>query len=218
MQHAASEIAALRRQTLDSSALERATETTATGESAAAAREQPAQCPAAVQSEPEEGHPPGPARASSTPVEPLADEASVCPYIGFTAASSNFLDAQSLWDASMAYSISQVFEDACGQVSSDASEGTNEEINPARRADTKSGPLVVHVCGKFHSEGGYGISEHLPSYYPGLDVLLVTFIPTLNSVTVSADVFKREQLHLYGHFIVLTDLDMPRSYAVQHPI
>ena len=171
---------------------------------------------------PEGGHPSSIPGANSTVVEPLADEGSLggCPYIGFTA-SSNFLDAQSLWDASMAYSISQVFEDASGQAtsSSNADNGCMlEEDTPAKKADTKSGPLVVHVCGKFHSEGGYGIPEHLPSYHPGLDVLLVTFIPTLRCVTVSEDVFRREQLHLFGHFIVLTDLDLPRSYTVQHPI
>jgi uncharacterized iron-regulated protein len=46
---------------------------------------------------------------------------------------------QTLWDASMAFSIAQHL-----------------------RAHPQS--LVVHVCGKFHVEGRLGLPEHLAGY------------------------------------------------------
>ena len=53
-----------------------------------------------------------------------------CPYVGLHR-NSNFMDAQGLWDAGMAHSISSCFADA---------------------VPGGAQPLVIHVCGKLHSE------------------------------------------------------------------
>ena len=181
-----------------------------------------------------------------------------CPYIGFSA-SSNFLDAQSLWDATMAFSIAEHFtqqqqsplrqdiraassssEPAAADVSEAGQSSTalaysahpSSNRHAAAGSDDRSAsgaasgpghagsaaPLVVHVCGKFHSEGGYGITEHLAQYAPALRVLVVTFVPTWECVEVEEEAFRRDRLGLYGNFVVLTDLKLPRSFEVEHPL
>lgn len=60
---------------------------------------------------------------------------------------SNILDSQSLWDAGMAYNISQ--------------------------AMVKNG-LIVHLNGAFHTENRLGTVEHLLKYQPKTKVLVVT--------------------------------------------
>lgn len=160
-----------------------------------------------------------------------------CPYIGFTA-STNFMDAQTLWDASMAYSIAEHL-DKCGRETESctlhgsgalqAPVGLEERVNAASSSnaicdgatvrDSKSGrPLVLHVCGKFHAEGGMGIPEHLEAYREGLRILVVAFLPTSRDVDISRCEFLEEDLDQYGDFVVLTDLHSPRSYAIEHPV
>lgn len=158
-----------------------------------------------------------------------------CPYIGFTA-STNFMDAQTLWDASMAYSIAEHLDrcsretESCAHALHGSSaklqipqEKANEISSPEASCDstrnTKSGrPLVLHVCGKFHAEGGMGIPEHLEAYREGLRILIVAFLPSSNDVNISTREFVEEDLDQYGDFIVLTDLHSPRSYAITHPV
>jgi hypothetical protein len=177
-----------------------------------------------------------------------------CPYIGFSA-SSNFLDAQSLWDATMAFSIAEHFTQqhtssqrqdsraACSSSSRGSAAAGKDEAGESSTALASSvaaaagkgdrgpsgaasgpaeagsaAPLVVHVCGKFHSEGGYGITEHLAQYAPALRVLVVTFVPTWECVEVGEEAFRRDRLGLYGNFVVLTDLRLPRSFEVEHPL
>ncbi|EME31645.1 uncharacterized protein Gasu_10310 [Galdieria sulphuraria] len=65
---------------------------------------------------------------------------------------NNYLEAQNLWDASMAYHIVNKIEE-------------NPKVT------------VCHICGKFHMEGGLGIPEHLHNYAPHLNVVSVTIIP-----------------------------------------
>jgi uncharacterized iron-regulated protein len=60
---------------------------------------------------------------------------------------NNILDSQSLWDAGMAYNISQ--------------------------AMTKNG-LIIHLNGAFHTENRLGTVEHLLKYKPKTKVLVVT--------------------------------------------
>src|SRR5436305_11382645 len=62
------------------------------------------------------------------------------------------LEAQSLWDASMAYTIA-------------------EFLLRQPRAQ------VVHVNGSFHSEQRMGIPEHLLRYRPGTSLVVVTIVP-----------------------------------------
>ena len=166
-----------------------------------------------------------------------------CPYIGFTA-STNFMDAQTLWDASMAYSISThlqreqrttdpgvsqipVYPDTEATASSQQLDLPGESASAAcsstavsrsRNLSKASQPLVLHVCGKFHSEGGMGIPEHLNTYKEGLRLLVVTFLPTSKEVEISPAEFLSESLDSYGDFIILTDLRAPRSYAIEHPL
>jgi len=61
-------------------------------------------------------------------------------------------EAQSLWDAAMAYSLA-------------------EEL---RRSP---GALILNVNGKFHSDQGMGIPEHLLHYRPGTDILTISILP-----------------------------------------
>ncbi len=68
------------------------------------------------------------------------------------AALARSLEAQSLWDASMAYSIA-------------------ESLMRAPRA------RVIHVNGRFHTEKRLGIPDHLLRYRPGTSFLVVSFAP-----------------------------------------
>lgn len=61
------------------------------------------------------------------------------------------MDAQSLWDAGMAWSLAESLRQY-------------------------PGALAVHVNGKFHSEYGLGIPEHFRQYQPDLSVLTVTIL------------------------------------------
>ena len=63
------------------------------------------------------------------------------------------LAAQSLWDATMAYSIAE-----------------HMLANPANR--------VVHIVGSFHVRNGTGIPEHLARYRPGTKTLIVVVEPS----------------------------------------
>jgi hypothetical protein len=79
------------------------------------------------------------------------------------------LDAQSLWDAGMAWSLAESF-------------------------DRYPGALAVHVNGKFHSEFGLGIPEHFARYRPGLSSLTVTILsldgfPTFDPAAAGAGAF-----------------------------
>ena len=134
-----------------------------------------------------------------------------CPYIGFTM-SSSFLDAQCLWDATMAYSIAQslgsapsapeqehlthvprsslhpadsddveqsgaakqeelVPTHASGQSSAHANDmgmtAGGECSSSVSESALQASPLVIHICGKFHSEGWMGIYEHIHGYHAG---------------------------------------------------
>jgi uncharacterized iron-regulated protein len=63
----------------------------------------------------------------------------------------HLMDAQSLWDASMAWSLAESLRQ-------------------------HPGALAIHVNGKFHSEYGLGIPEHLRQYRPDLSFLTVTIL------------------------------------------
>jgi len=63
----------------------------------------------------------------------------------------NFIDAQSLWDASMAFSI-------------------NSELN------NKQKRLILNINGIFHSSQGLGAPEHLLKYMPKINILTISII------------------------------------------
>jgi len=95
---------------------------------------------------------------------------------------AHMLEAQSLWDATMAYSIAE---------------------NLLRRP----GSLVIHTVGGFHVEYGTGIPEHLERYRPGTRRLIVSI---RSAEDISA--FDPEKMTGLGDFVILTDESIPRSF------
>ena len=64
---------------------------------------------------------------------------------------SHFLEAQNLWDATMAYSL-------------------NEELTHTKKS------LLIHLNGFFHSQSGVGVPEHLMHYRPDTRIMTITMI------------------------------------------
>jgi uncharacterized iron-regulated protein len=90
------------------------------------------------------------------------------------------LEAQSLWDASMAYSIAEFLT-------------------------THPGSRVLQVNGSFHTSQRLGIVEHLLGYRPQTRALVVTVVgdgafPTFDRATMNGE----------GDFVVLTDPTLSR--------
>ena len=94
---------------------------------------------------------------------------------------ANILSSQSLWDATMAYSISETLE---------------------RNKDA----LVIHLIGGFHTEQRLGTVEHLASYKPNARSLVVTI--RYEKDFTSFDAAAHTGL---GDFVVFTDASQPRS-------
>ena len=178
--------------------------------------------------------------------EAAAAEGAGCPYIGFTM-SSNFLDAQCLWDATMAYSIAKSLgkplhpseetsslprQSSASSASAEEDSSMALEAAPAGSsseagAALRDSPLVLHVCGKFHSEGWMGIYEHIHAYHAAnakrqgssarrLDVVIVTFLPSSRDLALTSDEFREERLTAYGDYVILTDFNRPRSFEIGH--
>jgi hypothetical protein len=172
--------------------------------------------------------------SGSSSAVPAAAESKGCPYIGLTV-SSNFLAAQSLWDATMAHTIAKALKQHQPQPQADvpaaaaaavqapgtpqhqpaADGGNGSDSSEGQLAPT--GPLVVHVCGKFHCEDRLGIPEHLAAYAPDAKVLIVVFVPA-EQLEVTAEEAAAAGLVGAGDFVVLTDARLPRSFVVEHPI
>lgn len=90
--------------------------------------------------------------ASQMPAPAAAGEGG-CPFIGFRnqdirEVKPEMLEAQLLWDHSMALAIARSTQREPG-----------ESMNP----------LVVHICGAFHCAHGLGIPEALPRYWQHVD-------------------------------------------------
>ncbi len=90
--------------------------------------------------------------------------------------------AQSLWDASMAYSISEYIK-----------------VHPDKK--------IMQVNGKFHSEQGYAVVAQLRKYSPKTRILIVTSMsddsfPTSNTT----------QYNDYRHYILITDPKVPKTF------
>jgi uncharacterized iron-regulated protein len=91
------------------------------------------------------------------------------------------LQSQSLWDAAMAYSISEFLKD-----------------HPEKH--------VLQINGVFHSEYRQGILEHLDRYGPGTASLVVTILRDK-----SFPAWKAEDMNGAGDFIIVTDPHVPAS-------
>jgi uncharacterized iron-regulated protein len=90
------------------------------------------------------------------------------------------LEAQSLWDASMAYSIAEFMT-----------------AHPGSR--------ILQVNGSFHTSQRLGIVEHLLRYRPQTDVLVVTIVSDRSFPAFDAATMKGE-----GDFVVITVPALPR--------
>lgn len=94
---------------------------------------------------------------------------------------NKILASQSLWDATMAFSISEYLK------------------------KTKK-PLVIHLNGAFHTESRLGTVEHLLKYRPKTRILVVTM--RYEDDFTNFDKTKHTNL---GDFVILTDAKAPRS-------
>ena len=93
----------------------------------------------------------------------------------------NILSSQSLWDATMAYWISE-----------------------GLKAQEKG--LIVHLNGGFHTEQRLGTVEHLAQYRPDAKAIVVTI-----RYEEAFDTFNEEKHIDLGDFVVLTDAAAARS-------
>lgn len=94
-------------------------------------------------------------------------------------AKQNFLDAQVLRDATMAYAI-------------------------ARNLTGRQKALVLHVTGIFHVEGRMGIPEQLEKLRPQTRSIVVALVPAGEAPALNADSFKRA-----GDFVIVTGSAQP---------
>jgi len=94
---------------------------------------------------------------------------------------NQMLASQSLWDATMAYSI-------------------------AEKLKQRKNALLVHLNGSFHTENRLGTVEHLLKYNPKTKILVVTM--RYEDAFANFDKTKHEGL---GDFVILTDAKVPRS-------
>lgn len=94
---------------------------------------------------------------------------------------SKILDAQALWDATMAHAISEALR-------------------------KREGSLVVHLNGSFHTEKRLGTPEHLLKYSPDAKFLVVTMRYEKDFKN-----FNPAEHRELGDFVVLTDAAQPRS-------
>ena len=99
-----------------------------------------------------------------------------------TSAPSKILEAQALWDATMAFSIA---------------EQTKKERNA----------LVVHLNGSFHTENRLGTAEQVLKINPKTKILVVTM--RYEDEFTKFDKAKHDNL---GDFVILTDAKVPRSF------
>ncbi len=95
--------------------------------------------------------------------------------------STNILDSQTLWDATMSDSVAKYL-----------------------KKHKKS--LVIHLNGAFHTESRLGTVEHLLKYRPKTRVLVVTMRYVDEFRT-----FDKESMSGIGDFVILTDAKQPRS-------
>lgn len=93
------------------------------------------------------------------------------------------LQAQSLWDAGMAFSIASFLTS-----------------NPGMR--------VLHCNGSFHTAAKLGIPDHLVRYRPGTSMLVVTMMSE-----ASFPDFDENKMREQGDFVIVTDPKLPRSYS-----
>jgi hypothetical protein len=118
--------------------------------------------------------------------------------------------AQTLWDAAMAHAVAA---HVCAHPAS----------------------TVVHVCGNFHMQEGFGIPEHLERYAPGTRVLTVSTVSAdFQQMTdfgagrsirdleshewVPGTAYTLRELRCLADYVVLTNASLPRTYDATNPL
>ncbi len=96
----------------------------------------------------------------------------------------HLIHSQSLWDAGMAYSISNVFK-------------TNKKAK------------VLQLNGRFHSDQGFGAVAQLKKYNPKLRILIIS---CFNGESNFPNSLKPEDHKNLGDYIIYTDPTVPRTY------
>lgn len=128
----------------------------------------------------------GPAKSGENADQsPASDVTAAASNVATEPDSARGLQAQSLWDASMAYSIANFL---------------------TRHPNSR----VLHINGSFHSAEHLGILDHLARYRPGTSMLVITMLPEK-----SFPAFEPETMRDQGDFIIVTDPSLPRSYGTQ---
>jgi uncharacterized iron-regulated protein len=94
------------------------------------------------------------------------------------------LHSQSLWDATMAYSISKVFS-------------KNKKAK------------VLHLNGRFHSDEGFGAVTQLRKYNPKLRILIISSIDGGANFPNKMDIAENKKL---GDFVIFTDPGVPKTF------
>lgn len=122
----------------------------------------------------------GDTRNVGIPVKDSASKATPMPNMG----PKYVLHSQSLWDASMAYSISKVF------------------------AISKTAK-VLQLNGRFHSDEGFGIVAQLKKYNPKLRVLIISCFEANEKFP---EITNAQENKKEGDFVIYTDPTVPKTY------
>lgn len=96
----------------------------------------------------------------------------------------HIVHSQSLWDASMAYSISKVFK-------------KNKQAK------------VLQLNGRFHSDGGMGAVTQLRKYNPKLRILIISSFAPEKGYPDSLNFEENKKL---GDYVIYTDPKVPKTY------
>jgi len=94
----------------------------------------------------------------------------------------SLVTGQSLWDATMAYSISEYLK-------------------------KNKGKKVFQVNGRFHSDQGFAIVTQLKKYSPKLKTLIISTGSDESFPNINWDNFKQD-----GDYIIITDPEVPKTY------
>jgi uncharacterized iron-regulated protein len=96
--------------------------------------------------------------------------------------SFNLVMAQSLWDATMAYSISEY-----------------RKKQPQKK--------IMQVNGRFHSDEGFAVATQLKKYSPKTRILIISSGSDADFPTIDWSKYKQN-----GDYIIVTDPKVPRTY------
>lgn len=96
----------------------------------------------------------------------------------------NMILSQSLWDATMAYSITQYLD---------------KKKNSSKK--------VLHVNGKFHSDEGYGVATQLYRYNSRIKRLIITTTSDDDFPNIKWGKYEND-----AHYVIVTDPKVPKTY------